>query len=265
MNIQEYISSGIVECYVLGLATAEEAAEFERLCRIYPELAAERNRFELELENHALANSIEAPPSIGPRLINMIDEPAKVLPGKTININNGAEGYIPKNNIKRYLVAASVVVLAGLGYMFYSLQVQNTKLKNINQQLQAKYLQNDSALNSLVAAKKMLKNDNLSLVEMKTGAGEATANIYWDSTSSAVYMVVRSLPPLPQDRQYQLWALIDGKPKNLGVFDATSNNVILKMKDCKNAEAFSITVEPRGGNTAPSTPKAGITGKAKSL
>ena len=50
MNIQEYISSGIVESYVLGLASPEERVEFEGLCVQYPELVAARTEFELALE-----------------------------------------------------------------------------------------------------------------------------------------------------------------------------------------------------------------------
>jgi len=48
------------------------------------------------------------------------------------------------------------------------------------------------------------------------------------------------MPKLPNDQQYQLWALIDGKPSDLGVFDATDNKVILKMKNTKKAQAFAI-------------------------
>lgn len=247
---------------MLGLASSEEAREFEHLCTIYPELAAERNRFEHELEDHALANSVPAPAYIGSRVLNMVGSQA-VSPEETIAFNQPKRS-ISNNKTIRYLVAACVVLLLGLGYLFYNLQIQNKSLININKQLQAKYNTSDSVLSSLVNAKKLLKNNNLSLVEMKSGGGAATASIYWDSTSSAVYMIVRSLPPLPQDKQYQLWALIDGKLKDLGVFDATNNNVILKMKNCKKAEAFSITVEPRGGTTAPSIQKADITGKPKS-
>lgn len=263
MNIKEYISSGIIESYVLGLTSSEEAREFEQLCDTYPELVAERNRFEYELEEHALANSLPAPAYIGKRVLNRIGA-AQVSPEETIAFNHPKRVFL-QNKTTRYMAAACVVVLLGLGYLFYSLQLQNNALVNANKQLLAKYKNNDSTLSSLVNAKKALKNNNLSLTEMKSVAGDATANIYWDSTSTAVYLIVRSLPPLPQDKQYQLWALIDGKIKDLGVFDATSSNVILKMKNCKKAEAFSITVEPRGGNTVPSTNKIEITGKTKSL
>ena len=58
----------------------------------------------------------------------------------------------------------------------------------------------------------------------------SSANVYWDSTSPNVYLVVKNMPLLPSNKQYQLWALIDNKPKDLGLFDAPPDNkVILKM------------------------------------
>ncbi len=58
MNIQEYISSGIVESYVLGLADREECAEFERMCAAHAEVRRAREFFELALEEEAMSNAI---------------------------------------------------------------------------------------------------------------------------------------------------------------------------------------------------------------
>jgi anti-sigma-K factor RskA len=82
-------------------------------------------------------------------------------------------------------------------------------------------------------------------------APKSSANIYWDSTSTNVFLVVKNMPKLPSDKQYQLWALIDGKPKDLGVFDATDDKVILKMKNTQKAQAFAITIEKTGGSPSP--------------
>ena len=264
MNIKEYISSGIIESYVLGLASAGERAEFEKLCAIYPELVEERDKFEAMVEHHALNNSRQPPAAAGSHLFERIIA-TPISPAEVIDLSQRSSAASVKR--LRYLAAASVIVLLGCACFFYRLQVQNNSLSNTNKQLQARYNATDSVLHSIVDARKVLKDDNLSLVEMTgtTESPKSSAGIYWDSASAAVYMVVQDLPPLPANRQYQLWALLDGKPKSLGVFDATSNRVILKMKDCKKAEAFSITVEPKGGNTAPSPGKVQATGKAGNL
>jgi len=38
VNIEEYISSGVIQAIVLGLASKEEEREFEKLAATYPEL-----------------------------------------------------------------------------------------------------------------------------------------------------------------------------------------------------------------------------------
>ena len=50
MNLQEYIASGIIESYVMGLANESERAEFEQYCAQFPALVAARRKFEEEIE-----------------------------------------------------------------------------------------------------------------------------------------------------------------------------------------------------------------------
>ncbi|MNG37643.1 Anti-sigma-K factor rskA [compost metagenome] len=61
------------------------------------------------------------------------------------------------------------------------------------------------------------------------------------------------LPANDQDHQYQLWALVDGKPVDLGVFDAKADSahILLKMKEINGAQAFAVTLEKRGGSATP--------------
>ena len=63
MNIKEYISSGVVESYVLGLLTAQEKFEFEQYCEAYPELREARDSFELAIEKQSMKNAV--PPASG--------------------------------------------------------------------------------------------------------------------------------------------------------------------------------------------------------
>ena len=58
MDIREYIQSGAVEQYVLGLASNEEAAELLRLRVQYPEVNDAVISFENDLENYLMADKI---------------------------------------------------------------------------------------------------------------------------------------------------------------------------------------------------------------
>ena len=70
MNVQEYILSGIVESYVLGLASREESTEFERMCAAHSEVRAARNAFELQLEGKLLEQKLEPPRELKSRIFS---------------------------------------------------------------------------------------------------------------------------------------------------------------------------------------------------
>jgi anti-sigma-K factor RskA len=108
-----------------------------------------------------------------------------------------------------------------------------------------------------------MSDPNTTVVNMvgTQAAPKSSANVYWDSTNTSVYLVVKNMPKLPSNQQYQLWALIDNKPKDLGVFDATDDKVILKMKNTQKAQAFAITIEQKGGSPSPTLQKMQSLGK----
>jgi anti-sigma-K factor RskA len=77
------------------------------------------------------------------------------------------------------------------------------------------------------------------------------AYVYWNESTEEVYLSIQNMRTLAQENQYQLWAIIDGKPVDAGVFD-TNLAGLLKMKAIGNgAAAFAVTVEPRGGKASP--------------
>jgi anti-sigma-K factor RskA len=119
-------------------------------------------------------------------------------------------------------------------------------------------------LDKIVGEQKAISDSNTLVVNMvgTKVAPKSSANVYWDSASTKVYLIVRNMPQLPSDQQYQLWALIDGKPKDLGVFDATDKKVILQMKNTQKAQAFAITIEKKGGAPSPTLEKMQSLGKA---
>lgn len=266
MNIQEYISSGIIESYVLGLASNEEKKEFEQLCASYPALVEARNAFEELLEKTAVENAVEPPAHLKAGVLASVQQVSPIQQSKIITMeNNGNPGTGYRSNLPVYIAAASVILVLGCAYFLYKLYSQNEELKDYNNTLRAKVNTSDSILNKIVDEQKVIRDSNITVVNMvgTQVAPRSSANIYWDSTSSNVYLVVKNMPKLPTTQQYQLWALIEGKPKDLGVFDATDDRVILKMKNTKKAEAFAITIEKKGGNPSPTLEKMQSLGKTK--
>jgi anti-sigma-K factor RskA len=75
-------------------------------------------------------------------------------------------------------------------------------------------------------------------------------------------MANASMPLNDKEHQYQLWALVGGKPVDLGVFDADSvSKGIKEMKAIASADAFAVTLEPRGGSASPTMDQMMVIGK----
>ena len=86
----------------------------------------------------------------------------------------------------------------------------------------------------------------------KITAQDSYMLVYWNPATKKLMLADAHLPNLSPDQQYQLWALYDGKPIDAGVFDYKDNAVSVGFqKDVPNAQAFAVTVEPKGGSASP--------------
>lgn len=255
MNVQEYIESGIIESYVMGLASAPERVEFERYCAQYPELVAARRKFEEKLEAYASENAVPPPPEVKVKVLE------KIITME--NTKTPVRDPVRFMAMLRFVAAASVVLFIGMAYLYYQTRQENKDLVGANDRLRESLDTTRNILNRIVQEQKVVKDPNTLVVNMvgTQVAPKSSANVYWDSASKNVYLVVKNMPKLPTDQQYQLWALIDNKPKDLGVFDATDEKVILKMKNTQKAQAFAITIEQKGGSPSPTLQKMQSLGK----
>lgn len=255
MNVQDYISSGIVESYVLGLASPEEQAEFESMCSQYPEVLTARTNFEIAMEHQAMQNPVPPPPALKQHIKDLIlPAEARVIP---INSPESATNV----NWLKYAAAACAVLLAGSLYWNISQYNRNKKLQVSYDEVARDY---DSMAVRLTGVEDeiamMTLNPNIKMAAMKglAPAPASLATVYWDSTSKDVYLLVNNLPAPPSEKQYQLWALLDGKPIDVGMIDndffVDQKKLLLRMKNVGGAQAFAITLEDKGGSPTPKGP-----------
>jgi anti-sigma-K factor RskA len=237
VNVQEYISSGIVESYVLGLTSDEERREFEQLCLQYPELVQARTAFELSLENQAMENAVAPAAGLKQKIWNEIKGEAKVV---------SMQAPVRKINWLKYVAAASVILLVGSIYF-------NIALSNKNKKLSREY---DNTMNELSNIRKEVEvltggNPEIKMASLKgmEKSPQSYTTVYWDTASHDVYLLINNLPKPPSDKQYQLWALLDGKAIDLGMISddyfIKKNHLLLEGKKVQNAQAFAITLEKK--------------------
>lgn len=241
MDIKEYISSGIVESYVLGLASPEERNEFEQLCTQYPELLKARTAFELAIEKQAMDNAITPPGDLKNKILAALDSSpaAKIVTIQPAPVKN--------LNWLKYAAAACVALLAGSIYLNVSLSDKNKGLQNDYNNTVAELSEVKKDIQTLIG------NPNIKMASMKgmPVSPQSYATVYWDTTSHDVYLLTNNLPIPASNKQYQLWAIFDGKPVDLGVFDIKKERLLIQAKNAQGAEAFAITLEETGGSPTP--------------
>ncbi|HEX4887838.1 MAG TPA: anti-sigma factor, partial [Luteibaculaceae bacterium] len=82
---------------------------------------------------------------------------------------------------------------------------------------------------------------------------QGRAMLYCDLKTGKVAVKPMGLPALDNQHQYQLWALIDGKPVDMGMIpnDMIGKDQLAMLKSVQGAQAFAITREPFGGKAEP--------------
>lgn len=268
MNVQDYIESGSIESCVLGLASAEEQQELDRLCQEYPEILAARLAFENSLEITAMQGAVVPPKSVRDSFLEGIRQDIP-QPGTGSAIEAPATGVVRSINWKRYLVAASLILLAGSTllnlYLFTqyrnsrreyaNLLAAQTEMANANKTLQTRY-------NSLEEDLKMVKDPMVMQVKLADmNKTNSMSTVYWDTRTKNVYLMVNRLPKPEAGKQYQLWAIVEGKPVDAGMVDMDRPEGLLVMKNIPKAEAFAITLEKAGGSPAPTLTAMYVLGK----
>jgi len=238
MDINAYINSGVLELYLLNQLTEQEGIEVEEMCKKYPEILAERIAIEEALESLAGSEQKRPPAFLKDVILNEINNHSRV------SDVTGPRSMTSSSSTFYWAVAASVIgVITTLAtFFFYS---QTKDLKN---QLSLLEQQTEISKNELAVFKNPdFKQINLAKVDSTKEI--QTANIYWNKTSSEVFISWNNKDPLPSDKQYQLWAIVDGKPVDAGVFDISDS--LQQMKRIANATAFAVTIEQKGGSATP--------------
>lgn len=251
MEINEIISSGLLELYVMGETTAEETLLVQTMAANHKEVASELSAIEIAMESYAQAHAIKPSTSVKENIfakINIETSDAIEPQVKVVSMNTAK---VISPVWKNAAVAAAVLFIGSsifTGIMYNKYNTVSKDLANVQQQLsQAKQENDDMAYNM-----KVVQNKNTDYVKLAglPAAPDAVAKVYWIKNTDEVYIDPSNLPTAPDGKQYQLWAIVDGKPVDAGMIDK-KKTTIQKMKSFGRAEAFAVTLETTGGNTTP--------------
>ncbi len=82
-KISEYIESGILELYILGIASIQESKEVEEMASKYPEIKQELESIRNSIEFYTELHTVDPPITIKPFLLATIDYTERMKSGET--------------------------------------------------------------------------------------------------------------------------------------------------------------------------------------
>jgi len=266
VDIQKYIASGILEAYALGDLTATEASEVAAMVAQYPELQLELDAIEADFENLAMATAIQPSVALDDIVSKMQNSPAITASKDGDNIKESKiipfdqEYYIRRiGRLRAMTIAASVVALvaAALAINYYgSAKASENALAALETERE-EYAQNydmvKQRLDGLQNDIDIIDNPNNERIALAGTevAPDALAYAYWDKSAASLYLSIQNLKELADNQQYQLWAIIDGKPIDAGVFDWNAEGLVAMKSFGEGVELFAVTIEPKGGSAGP--------------
>ena len=268
-DLKTYIESGILELYVLGDLSPEEKLQVEDMASKYPLINAELDEIERSIELFAKSNAVEPADYLRDRVINSIK--TNFSDEDVIIPNKNEENVISLKQSKAYtfykyafaaclaLLLASSVALVSL---YNRLQESNTEIASLQSDKQR--FANTVSLKD--GELEVLQDASFKFLKLQGTAKSPVSQITvaWSPAKKKVWIDMRSMkmPVNDKEHQYQLWALVAGKPVDLGVFDKNADTADMKeMKPIATANAFAVTLEPRGGSVSPTMDEMMVIGK----
>ena len=254
MNVNEYITSGIVELYAMNALTPEEKKEFERLMILYPEIARELDVTMQTLEEYSSSHALNPRPQIRQRIMDKINEDnieIKRPKGKIVNHDYSLT--------YKYMIAASLaalVVSTFASWFFYSrwneAEERYTSLLNEKNELAQNYNLVKTTFDETISNLEIIRDEHSNVIVLNSTdtTHHYQARVYWSNYTHRSFIDVLSLPAPASGKQYQLWALVGGKPIDAGVL-LTGDQNVQRMKDILLADLWAVTLEPSGGSLVP--------------
>lgn len=272
-DLKAYIESGILELYVLGDVSPNEKLQVEEMSSKHPVIKAELDEIERSMELYAFENAVEPTEHLRDRVLNSL----LTNFGDDNNFPSGHKKEAVKDNVValtapksnsffKYAFAACLALLilsvAALINIYDQLQDANTQLVAMNSQNQ----HFTKTVNYMDHQLSIYRDPSFKVIKLNGTAKHASASmlVAFSPIKKEVMidMADLNLPENDQAHQYQLWALVGGKPVDLGVFDKTSSDSVdmKEMKSIDLAQTFAVTLEPKGGSVSPTMDQMMVVG-----
>jgi anti-sigma-K factor RskA len=262
VDIKAYIASGILEQYAFDLLSPTERSEVEANLQQYPELVEELRQVEYAIEKYLSLYQAQPSPDFKQRLNESLEN---VTPDP-----RPAPSSLPKNDSTNWwLTGLAVIALAAAAWLFFDNQQKDRSYQQLATEYQNLQLDCDETTETnrgLLSLLQTIRQSGNSLIQMRGTDKDTTAfaSIIYNAETKKSYLDIINLATPAADKQYQLWAIVDGTPVDMGVFDVNvdTSKTLQEVPFIENVQAFAVTLEPRGGSVSPTLEEMVVIGTA---
>ncbi len=233
----------LLGAYALDAVDPDERAEVERLLEIDPRARAEVAEHR-EVATLLAYSGAPAPPGLWDRIAASLEEPAPPPRLTLAPVSDLAEH---RRRRTRWLGGgiAAAAVAAVIGILGVTVANQGAKIDDLQAALTAPSLARTATL--------ALADPAAERVVLTSADGRRRVQVAIEPDGIG-YLVAYELPPLPDDRTYQLWGVVEGRVISLGVLGNAPSVVAFAVQG--QPTALVITEEVRGGVPVSEQPPA---------
>jgi len=222
------------DAYALGALPQEERREFEEYLAEHPERQAEIEELGAVAGLLALSPQEHEPsPELRSRIMDAV----------------GAEAVRPRGGRRSApawlgeLVGSRNLALGTAALLVIGLFSWSMLLRGEVQDLQGR-------VQSLQSQPQGARTVELGGTGTKQGARAELVALEGDR----VVLVAENMPPIPENKTYQIWIVDNDVPKPSGLFDPSEESVAAVVEHpLDEADAVAVTVEPEGGSPKPTS------------
>ena len=244
-EVKDFLASGKLEEYLMGLGTPESQRESAHFISNYPEVRKEYESLQQDIEAYANSMAQKAPEGVKASILKEIQNAKR----------SGTASGNQSSGFKWIATSAALLALLFAAWMWS----QRSQANDEYQQLEKKYNQlvsdcdrNTQEMAALVSERALLLDPATQTVIL---AGDAMgsqfyAAAFWNKEKSVGHLNLDNLPTPPDKHCIQLWADVDGKMVNLGILPINESGMMaLPFKVA--ATSLNVTIEPEGGSDHP--------------
>ncbi len=245
-KITTFLNSDLLDKYLMGTTTVAETEQVETYISKYPEVQNAYNTLQYNLEIVAKSNAVEAPKHILSNVLDELDDAPVVSLSKRVRYKKWY----------KLSIAASVtaILFAATSFYFYNqnqlLQKDSLIVDEEIFDLRNDIEENNKKLDAIMAQFKRLNDPETYkyIIQGNDRARDLKTVAYINPKEKTSMIDVVSLPQLPEEQCYQIWADLQGRMVSLGILSETDRQ-LKRIPFTENARGLNITIEPKGGNT----------------